>query len=216
MKPTDLHLAEAGGLSYLLSLPAGESSGKWPILCFLHGLAEGPPTDIYSGILRHGPLRAGSAAIATRDFIVAAPQLPERGDCWRLYSQAVVEIVRQVQWGHDGDPERTYLTGFSFGGNGVFDLALGEPGVWAALWAVDPTRVPTVDPGLPIWLSAGEASRYVGSRFIESLQLQPLAAVTEFTDRIVVDEGLDHVGTATSAYRDERIYRWLLARRFTR
>jgi predicted esterase len=184
-----------------------------PILCFLHGLGEGHPLDIYSAIERHGPLRPESAPSATRDFIVVAPQLPERGDLWRLYSEAVVEIVGQVQWGHGGDPKRTYLTGFSFGGNGVFDLALDNPRLWAALWAVDPTRVPPADPDLPVWLSAGEASRSVGSEFIERLQLQPPGPEVEAEDRIVVDEGLGHVGTATSAYRDERIYRWLLAKR---
>ena len=33
-----------------------------------------------------------------------------------------------------------------------------------------------------------------------------------FGDRVCTDEGLDHVATATQAYGDERIYRWLLAR----
>lgn len=213
MNRSDLHLAEAGGLSYLLSLPPGEPAGKWPILCFLHGLGEGPPLDIHSAIARHGPLRPGSAPSATRDFIVVAPQLPERGDLWRIYSEAVVEIVGQVQWGHGGDPKRIYLTGFSYGGDGVFDLALGEPGLWAALWPVDPTRVPPADPGLPVWLSSGEASRAISRQFIDFLQLHPPVAELDVEDRIFVDEGLDHVGTATSAYRDERIYRWLLTKR---
>jgi hypothetical protein len=33
-----------------------------------------------------------------------------------------------------------------------------------------------------------------------------------YGDRLYTDEGLDHVATATHAYQDERIYRWLLAR----
>ncbi len=31
-------------------------------------------------------------------------------------------------------------------------------------------------------------------------------------DRVYTDRGEDHVGSATSAYREERVRRWLLAR----
>ncbi|WP_268898780.1 hypothetical protein [Geomesophilobacter sediminis] len=30
-------------------------------------------------------------------------------------------------------------------------------------------------------------------------------------NQVYTDEGLDHAGTATSAYRDPRIYYWLLS-----
>ncbi len=210
MENPDLRLIESAALPYLLSLPPGDSREKRPVLCFLHGLDEGPPTALRTGVTRHGPLRSGSSPAATRDFVVVAPQLPARGDLWRYHADDVLNIVRQVQSGHGGDPQRTYLSGFSFGGNGVFDLALQEPSAWAALWPVDPTRVPASDPGLPVWLSAGAAARYGGRRFAEKLRLQP-PGTAGAADRVYVDEGLDHVGTAASAYRDERIYAWLLA-----
>lgn len=210
MKRSDLEAGEISGLRYLCSLP-GEATGRRPVLCFLHGLDEGPPTDILSGVTRHGPLRQGSSPLATREFIVLAPQLPERGDLWRFYADAVVRIVREFQAQQGGDPRRTFLTGFSFGANGVFDLALRVPAMWGALWPVDPTRVPAKDPGLPIWLSSGEVSRYGGGQFIERLRLHP-PGTAGAEDRVYADEGLDHVGTATSAYKDDRIYRWLLKR----
>lgn len=34
--------------------------------------------------------------------------------------------------------------------------------------------------------------------------------VTGLEPRLYQDENLDHVETATNAYRDDRIYRWLL------
>ena len=169
---------------------------------------------IQQALTRHGPLAPGSAARGTAEFLVVAPQLPTRGDLWHRYAGAVEAIVRQVQADHGADPRRAYLTGFSFGGNGVFDLALAQPAAWAALWPVDPTRVPAADPGVPIWLSSGEASRHAAGAFLRRLRLVP-PGDAEPGERIYEDQGEDHVGTARQAYRDDRIYRWLLSRERT-
>jgi poly(3-hydroxybutyrate) depolymerase len=204
-------LVESAALPYLLSLPA-EAEGLRPVLCFLHGFDEGAPTPLREGLTRHGPLAAGSAEAATRDFIVVAPQLPAQGDHWRRHAGAVGEIVRAVQGAHGGDPARTYLTGFSYGGNGVFDLALTDPAPWAALWAVDPTRVPEADPGLPVWLSSGVLSRRLEHDFVRTLGLAPPSGA-ERPERVITDQGEDHVRTAARAYAEPGIYAWLLARR---
>jgi poly(3-hydroxybutyrate) depolymerase len=206
----ELQIIGSAALPYLLSLPP-EAPGRRPVLCFLHGLDEGAPTDMLVGLTRHGPLRPESSLRATPEFIVLAPQLPDRGDHWRLHARAVVEIVRQGQSHYQGDPRRTYLTGFSYGGNGVFDLALHERSLWAALWSVDPTRAPAQNPGLPVWLSSGQVSRFGGRRFMARLKLQP-PGTPGGEDRVYLDEGFDHVGTATSAYQDDRIYAWLLTK----
>jgi poly(3-hydroxybutyrate) depolymerase len=207
-------LVESGPLPYLVSIPgsAPPASGSWPLLCFLHGYEEGAPAPIEPALTRHGPLAAGSSTMATAEFIVAAPQLPARGDLWHRYAEAVGQVVRQVEAQHRVDPERVYLTGFSFGGNGVFDLALGQPESWAALWPVDPTRVPPEDPGLPVWFSSGEISRHQAHAFIRRLRLEPLLDAAP-GDRVFEDWGQDHVGTARLAYRYDRIYRWLLSKR---
>jgi hypothetical protein len=211
------HLVESAPLRYLLSLPSGEApvSGSRPVLCFLHGYDEAAPHEIHHALSKHGPLRPGSAPQALRDFVVVAPQLPVAGDVWHRHADEVQQIVRQVQALHRGDPQRTYLTGFSFGGNAVFDLALLLRGMWAALWAVDPTRVPAQDPGLPVWLSFGEVARPRKAGFIRQLRLEPTPD-DMLADRIYLDEGEDHVGSATRAYRDERIYQWLRSRQLPR
>ena len=98
-----------------------------------------------------------------------------------------------------------YLTGFSYGGNGVFDLALAQPDRWAALWPVDPTRVPQRAPKQPLWLSAGDVARAQRAPFVRALQLGAKG------ERVWADDGEDHVGSARLAYGDERIYRWLLS-----
>lgn len=113
-----------------------------------------------------------------------------------------------------GDPERSYLTGFSFGGNGVFDLARLQANTWAALWAVDPTRAPASDPERPVWLSFGEIARARKLQFIRALQLLSTNDSAS-GDRLQLDQGADHVGSATLAYGEPRIYAWLLSKRLS-
>jgi predicted peptidase len=203
---------ESGPLPYLLSRPpAASPPGGWPLLCFLHGRDEGPPSPIREGVTAYGPLASISARVATAQFVVVAPQLPERGDGWQRYADAVRTIVQQVQARYEVDSMRRYLTGFSYGANGVLDLAPLQRDFWAALWSVDPTRVPAADSGRPIWFSSGELSRPLALACMQRLQLAPLDdSVAQ--DCVYTDEGLDHVGTGTHAYRDERIYRWLLSK----
>jgi predicted peptidase len=186
-----------------------------PLLCFLHGYDEAAPLDIFDGLTRHGPLRASNPRDWIDKLVIVAPQLPTRGDCWHRYAHVVRQIVLSEAQQHHCDLQRLYLTGFSFGGNGVFDLALAQPELWAALWAVDPTRVPTTSIRTPAWLSLGEISRYQARGFIRRLRLEPADSEPR-SDRMWSDDGEDHVGTATLAYRDKRIYDWLLNKRLTR
>jgi poly(3-hydroxybutyrate) depolymerase len=209
MSESTLHLVESARLPYLLSTPdATRSAGQLsPVLCFLHGYDEGAPTPIRHALTLHGPLRAGSSALANR-FIVVAPQLPARCDIWHRHAEDVRDTIREVQALHSGDGARTFLTGFSYGGNGVFDLALQQRGFWAALWAVDPTRAPGADPGVPVWLSSGEVSRRLESAFRRQLGLQDAGGPA--AERVITDGRLDHVGTARKAYEEDRVYFWLL------
>ena len=201
-------LLRQGRLQYLLVTPRAPPSSA-PVLCFLHGQDEGAPAEIESALTKHGPLRSGNDARTLEDFIIVAPQLPTRGDLWFRYAHDVREVIEQIE---RGDPQRRYLTGFSFGANGVFDLSLLQPDTWAALWAVDPTRLPAQDPRRPVWLSIGRAARQGTAAFVRALALQP-ASASGGGDRVYLDEGEDHVGSATLAYRDERIYSWLLSKR---
>ena len=211
-KPARLPVHEHGPLRYLLRLPSRGAETPHPVLCFLHGYDEGPPTEIHDALTRHGPLRSGNPSDALSSFIIVAPQMPVRGDAWHRYAQVVRAIVKQVHEQHGGDPQRTYLSGFSFGANGVFDLALLQPQTWAALWTVDPTRVPERNPAAPVWLSIGEISRHRTRVFMNALRLRA-ADGNAAADRVYLDQDADHVGSATLAYRDARIYSWLLAKR---
>lgn len=215
MKASDHHdksglrLKSRAGLRYLIR-SASDGPKPCPVLCFLHGYDEGAPTQIQAALTRHGPLKPGAAAGAAQ-FLVIAPQLPGRGDLWPRYARAVHDIVSVEREANGADAGRTYLTGFSFGGNGVFDLALLNRRFWAALWTVDPTRWPSADPAAPVWLSLGECARARKREFIAALGLVSAQESPE-ADRVYLDEGADHVGSATRAYADERVYAWLLSK----
>lgn len=101
--------------------------------------------------------------------------------------------------------------GFSFGGNGVFEVAVRQPNFWAALWAVDQTRVPENDPQRPIFISKGIFVRLNLSKFVFKLGLKP-AALDFNADRVIHDTLRYHRGAAEEAYKDDRIYQWLLTK----
>jgi predicted peptidase len=191
------------GMHHIVSAP--RAAGPLPLLCFLHGYGEAAPMAIDRALRRHGPLAASAAALARREFIILAPQLPIAGDLWGRHADRVRTLIDDVCAKQAVDVTRMYLTGFSYGGNGVFDLALAQPDRWAALWSVDPTRVPQRAPEQPLWLSAGDAARAQRAPFVRALRLGASG------ERVWADQGEDHVGSARAAYGDERIYRWLLS-----
>jgi hypothetical protein len=137
------------------------ASRRPPVLCFLHGYDEGPPTPLLEAAARHGPL-AASASPRVDEFLVVAPQLPQRGDHWHRFAEEVWELAFDAARRFDGDRRALCLTGFSYGGNGVFDLAEAKPEAWAALWSVDPTRLPRRELAAPLRLCRDQGEGHVG------------------------------------------------------
>jgi|SRR3954462_382787 predicted peptidase len=191
-------------MNHLLSAPAGR--GLHPLICFLHGFDEAAPARFDKSLRRHGPFAAAHLPLLKERFVLLAPQLPHPGDFWHRYADELQKLVESVLAGGCADETRMYLTGFSFGGNGVFDMAEMQPHWWQALWSVDPTRVPQRNPDRPVWLSAGSIARVRQSSFIPALRLERNTSAA----RVYDDQGDDHVGAARRAYGDERIYSWLL------
>jgi predicted peptidase len=205
---------EYSALRCLISVPPGSvDAGGWPLLLFLHGSQEAAPMDLRAALTAHGPLRPSSGSVATQRFLVVAPQLPAPGgDVWGAHAAAVRAIARAVARDYQGDLTRCYLTGFSFGGNGVVDIGPRQGETWAALWAVDPTRAPLEASTRPIWVSAGDRARPNKESFRVVWGVRDRLPDSP-SDRVYEDAGLDHVPTATAAYRDEAIYEWLLKHR---
>jgi predicted peptidase len=216
-RPTELIVRDQP-LAHVIYVPAADpAGGLHPVLCFLHGLREAAPMPILQALKLHGPLNPDNSHNVADRFVVVAPQLPSPGgDVWHQRVAEVREMVEFVQAQYRGDPHRTYLTGFSYGGNGVFDIAIAEPQLWAAIWCVDPTRPPDRNLPCPLWLCLGDASRGKRADFIRTInRLREIGPGEEIPDDDFAyeDRGQDHVGTARLAYKEERIYKWLLERR---
>jgi poly(3-hydroxybutyrate) depolymerase len=210
MEHATIETGVEGRIRYLVSYPpAGEQGdGPRPVLCFLHGQGEAVPMPVERSAGLHGPLSKTSWPAARERFVVVEPQRAGLRDDWVADLDAVVRIVRGVQQRHGGDPDRTYLTGFSLGGNGVLDFAAAAagPDLWAAYWAVDPTRLPAGLPRRPMWVSAGPLTKW-------DRGFPALRAADDGDKFRVTDEADDHVEAAARAYGRAEVYDWLLARR---
>ena len=208
---SELKLIETSEMRALLRFPDSQDSSPRPLLCFLHGHGEAAPMPIHAALSLHGPLHPAAPQDCLDRFIVLAPQLPVPGDIWHRYADQVLALVELVAEQHPLPTSARYLSGFSFGGNGVFDLALRQPEVWKALWSVDPTRPP--DPAMhqATWLSVGDRVRRKEAEFFANLRSQP-ASETSDGDRVHLDQGQDHIESSHMAFADRRIYEWLLSR----
>ena len=141
--------------------PSRSASRRAPVLCFLHGAGEAAPHPLLDAVAVHGPL-AARASPRAEEFLIVAPQLPLRGDYWHRYAEAVWEMAFDAARRFDGDRRALCLTGFSFGGNGVFDLGAARPEAWAALWSVDPTRSPPGPLAVPVRIDRDEGEGHAG------------------------------------------------------
>lgn len=192
-------------------LPADHK--PWPTLVFLHGNGEAAPKPIEQALTLWGPLRPGNPAIASEKFLVVAPQLPARskGDHWGSHAGDIQEIVDTIVARGEADPKRLYLTGFSYGANGVFRVVGQQKNRWAAIWPVDPPGMFPSYFGRPIWLWYG--SQFWNANETNRATLN-LAAVNEDVAKssalYTANPALAHTPIAVAAYGEARVYEWLL------
>jgi predicted esterase len=129
----------ANRMGYMAYLPAGyaSTSGRtWPTIVFLHGSGEagaGRGADL-ARVLEVGLpqlLRDNEAPPEALGFVVLVPQIPDsRHDPARLRTWLLQTLPQFAV-----DRDRTYLTGLSVGGIGVFDYlgAYGDSNEFAAM-----------------------------------------------------------------------------------
>ena len=134
---------------YVVYLPETWSEHQsWPVSLFLHGSGE-------RGSEGMDQTQIGlPAAIRLHPerwpFIVVMPQVPFNHHHWTdpdMMQTAMAATAAETREFH-GDPERTYLTGLSLGGYGVWELARANPRTFAAIvpvsggifWSYAPQR----------------------------------------------------------------------------
>src|SRR5262249_35095659 len=137
------------------------SEGPHPVLCFLHGAGEAatnrkrnkdgqeePPFPQFIGKLlanESPPWQANENKAYIRQFMVVCPQLERRRRWTPNDASWVDDLVYEALRFNRGDRRRLILSGFSYGGEGAFQVASASALAWKAIWAVDPA----IQDGLP-------------------------------------------------------------------
>ena len=197
----------------------------WPIILFLHGRGERGAEGMWQTQI--GLPQAMRDHPERWPFIVVMPQcsLDRFWTDKEMLGMAMSALDREVDEFH-GDPARTYLSGLSLGGYGVWELVRQYPLRWAAVaiaaggifWSYEPDRWQQAAtlPGeyaqaaghLPIWLFHGAEDNVVVPRQDELLYVALKSAGGHV--RLWVYQGLKH-DCWTRAFDEPELPRWLLA-----
>lgn len=140
-------LVEGRSYPYQVFVPREAGGGHLPVILFLHGGGERGTDGEQQTRVGLGPVVRAQAD--SFPALVVFPQAPP-GSLWQgPPAGAAVAALDAAMREFGGDPDRAYLTGISMGGYGTFELALREPGRFAALVSVcGGLRAPSESMGL--------------------------------------------------------------------
>ena len=200
---------EGHGLKYRIygarKLRRGKGEG-YPLVVYLHGRG--------GDVMIPGEPRSASAFTADGNYrkrpcFVIAPQNPDQAGWIGSKADGVVEIVEELIKKLPVDPKRVYLTGYSMGAYGTFQLLAQEPRMWAAAVPIagggNPGAVNDYKK-VPIWVFHGEDDKVVpvgqSQTMVEALkEARSKVKYTEFA-------GEGH-GVSGKVYSDEKVHEWI-------
>jgi predicted peptidase len=215
---------------YVVYVPAEwTAANKWPVILFLHGSIEKGDDGIAQSKVCIGRL----AQMKPDRFpaIIVMPQCRMDGS-WetdRMQAQALAALEASSKE-FNGDRERTYLTGFSMGGYGTWNLAAKHPERFAALVPIsggivwppsvavrepDPQANPYVNTAkkvahIPVWVFHGDADQNVP--FSESRRMVDALKALKADVRFTEYKGFAHF-ICDKAYDEVELPVWLFAQR---
>lgn len=201
-------------LRYLLYLPKeydAQSSVKWPLILFLHGMGE--RGDDLELVKKHGIPKI----VEERDdfpFVAISPQCPLHS-LWTMELDTLHALIVEAMQTYNVDRSRIYLTGLSMGGYGVWHLAEAYPELFAAVVPICGGALPMVGfperikvlKNTPIWVFHGAKDDVVPLKNSQELVdvLKKHNGNVKFT--IYSDAGHD---SWTETYENPELYAWLL------
>ena len=205
----------SGVLNYLLFMPANTTAmeqGKYPLILSLHGIGE-RGNDLQQ--LKRDGLPRGLDGNTAFPFIVISPQCPVSTEWYYDRTDTLlIKLLDQVIAKYPIDVKRIYLTGYSMGGIGTWDLAFRHPDRFTALLPIasraeGSPNVCVLKP-VPVWAFHGARDEVVDVLKAETLvkALRDCGGNVQFT--IYPDAGHD---AWTRTYNDAKIYDWLLQQR---
>lgn len=218
---------------YVVYVPPGWSPDRtWPVILFLHGAGERGADGLrqtqvgLGSAIRWSPERFPAIVV----FPQARPDTRWLGDEARFALDALDHAMAEFR----SDPDRTYLTGLSMGGYGVWHLALANPGRFAAIVPVcggivkpdtaqsvrrSPLTEGVPDPyafvaerlkQVPTWIFHGADDDIIPASESRRMheELQRRGAPVRFTEY----PGVGH-GSWDSAYGERELWTWLFEQR---
>jgi predicted peptidase len=196
--------------AYALLLPEAyaKTEEAWPLLLFLHsGSGRGTDLERIEGYVNRVVLGAFDAL----PFVVVAPQLPDDSAwCPHALHRLLEDIIAELRI----DEDRVYVTGWSRGGYGTWELAATYPEMFAAIM---PMSARGVHPSsrlkdLHIRIHHGGKDESVPLASAESM-LRSLKKKQADVALIVYPEANHGNAATTTAYRDQATWDWLLRQR---
>ncbi|WP_172193806.1 GNAT family N-acetyltransferase [Saccharibacillus qingshengii] len=205
----DTEILKTIRMDYLLYAPSndGEETGhKWPLILYLHG-AGGSGSQLDQ--LRKEGLPARLETESEFPFIVVAPQCP-LGAFWNTREDEVLAILNEVTENWNVDPDRVYLTGFSMGAYGVWQLAAHHRERFAAIAPVsgggDPAYARKLA-DMPTWIFHGEDDKVI--RPTESEKIAEAMRTAGAEVELTLYPGMGH-DCWRKVYANDALYRWFM------
>lgn len=196
-------------LNYQLFLPKAydpAAEKEWPCILFLHGSGR-RGTDI--GLLDEYGLNGLAQRLDHFPFVVLTPQCPPDSS-WIDHREAVLALLKETIRKNNVDATKVYVTGFSMGGSGAWDLAARSPETFAAAIPIsgwfDPDQAERLK-HMPIWNFHGEDDETVplGKSDEMVAALREIGAPVKFTSY----PGLGHA-VMNITYDKPELFQWLL------
>ncbi len=222
-------------LPYRLFVPEG-APANLPVVVFLTGSGQrGVDEAQHLGVTKgEGAVRWGSAAEQeAHPSIVVAPQIP-MNKLWRDpdVMEGLNALIADVIASHNADPDRVYGTGLSIGAEGLLNVSILYPDLFAALLPVaggpnnpvggGPAVIDTVVPyaaqyaHIPLWeMQAFDDSVRPFSKtiaMINALRAQGASPrLTVYLPGVTERFATSTHSSWTMAYADPRIGEWMFA-----
>lgn len=223
--------SEEGKLNYRLYTPQNISSSKYPLIIYLHGAGQrGNDNKKQLDYVFY----KFSSYLSQRNHpaFVIAPQCPNgvqwvnrsnKGIPYTHYSQdqttesremkLIVELINEYVANYPIDTNRIYISGFSMGATGTWDILTRYPEKFAAALifaGYSDINKANLITHIPIWAISGEKDSIAPAKLNENMfnAIQSMNGNCKFT----LFENVGH-GCVSEAFESENISEWLFSQR---
>ena len=185
-----------------------DSIKKWPLILFLHGMAE--RGENIESIKIHGIPKI-TELNEEFPFVTISPQCPMNYD-WRedKMQEKVISLLESFLINNKIDKKRIYISGISMGGYGTWGIIIKRPDLFAAAIPIcgggDPLKIQGLKT-LPIWVFHGEDDSVIPAS--ESIQMVESINKIGGNVKFTLYPNVDH-DSWTKTYKNKKIYDWLL------